>query len=579
MSKLHNKYLDFKSKISNRVASKWLPITLFLFCLGFLPSNSVSNNLFASSLSVNSLANSLIFDQKSESTQIEFLEDSSSPEFAFEIPEASRPQSPAKLPQTMPMVATPDLSNAGVTKINTSPSFAPRVAKISQPVAKSSSSEETSTVQSKPATLAVAKVRADKSTTDFKEALRPRFEKGNILVFDEEALNLGSFSPIQNARVFWFGHESSVQTRTNSNGVARFPQGEIYSARFIVKAEGYLPAVGYAKAGLVTPIALYSEKRLPAILKSLNIGTDFQSRFILGKILSPSGEPVSDVHFDLNESNKQKAFFSAGKWSLFVPNLKGTGPSGDFLFSGLQSFSFDYFLPTRSDSEGSSSELSSQPFSFSGIDQIASVTLVESPPSELSTQIVDSSLLEFDAGLSAVGTIGGQGGVYTPNSEGFITFEKLSNKTTVDLVEVRARGYRKAWLSPSPSTPKSMPDFLPLFTEGHLIRVFEEAHGAVNPDLGMVLGNLRPEFFNEPVEVKILGPSGTQISFIEVFYFDADNNLDSNLMATAPETQNFAIPNLIPGEWHLQIRGTISGELLATQVVRTSSRVVSYVQF
>ncbi len=411
-----------------------------------------------------------------------------------------------------------------------------------------------------------------------KIALRPKFERGNLFIFKEDSLTQEGFSlGVPGAEVIWFGAGSDVITRSNETGFAPFAEGKIYSAKFVVKAPGFLPAIGYARNGKVTPVALFSEARLAPVLKSLKTTPQSGKTLVFGKILDPKGLPASDIQIETSSANKN-IFYSFGEWSLFMPNLTQTGASGDFLISDMNS-SFELILPTSKSPAAIEKELAAAAIDFTQIGPVASVTLIEGSRFEHITEIRDGGTLEFPEGLMAAATSSGQSDYYKTDLDGFLKLNNIRDKPTSELLEVRFPGYKDSWLSPIASEPKSTPTVLPLYTQFDLENMFDSVREFTSLELGLVLGNLTDTFFTDSYQIEVLNSLGIKQDLFKVFYFNQDNSIQARLNQTHPSKQNFAIPNLAPGEWQIRVVNAKTQEVIAVQVVRTNLNTISYVQF
>ncbi len=86
---------------------------------------------------------------------------------------------------------------------------------------------------------------------------RASIEQAHLRIVDEETLNLNEPRGVSGVEVFWFGTESGIKTVSNSKGIALVPKFVTHSARFIAKAPGYMPAVGYSIGEMVTPVVMH----------------------------------------------------------------------------------------------------------------------------------------------------------------------------------------------------------------------------------------------------------------------------------------------------------------------------------
>lgn len=391
-----------------------------------------------------------------------------------------------------------------------------------------------------------------------------------ILVIDEESLAFNTPTAIEGAEVNWVSPVSGLVRKTNANGESASPYPNTVSARFVVTAPGYLPAVGYATAGVTVPVVLTKESRLGPVIKSLGVVPDPDRVLLLGKVLRADLKPAAGVRLDTSAEEPFRSYYSIGALGLFHPGAKESGTQGDFLVSGLKS-GIQYLMPTEDAKEWPAWILD-----MTGLPQIVTTTITESSPSSAHTQVVDAFAMERPGGAVHV-TVGGQRGLFLPDEEGFLNIDELHPRGSAELVEIRSEGYAKTWISAVPN-PKLFPVAASVFTDKQLREVFQREPDA---DLaqGVVFGNLRAERFTKPVTVSVYNAAGRRQRDALVVYFDADNRATSRAKATDPVTQNFAIANLAPGEWHLVLTDPTTGRGVGAQVVRTERETVSQVQF
>jgi hypothetical protein len=416
------------------------------------------------------------------------------------------------------------------------------------------------------------------STNEFSVNLPKNiYRKGGLelLVIDEESFLEKKPKVISKAQVFWGHSASAISTESNNSGRALPPNARFASARFVVKAEGYLPAVGYATRNMITPVILIKEKRLGAVLKSLNVTPAAGKTLVWGKFLSDSLEGQEKIQIESSDPSA-KAFYSIGSFGLFHPKATSSGPQGDFLVSALPR-ELHYLLPSESRDLGEVSELPPALLNLAGLGPIITTTIVQSKSSSVETQVVDGLSLEKPE-TSIYATVGGQRGMFTADEDGFVNFKGLPLRNQVDLVEVRASGYLKSWIN-APANGESFPELVSLFNRAQLNELLQGSGVNLQQSNPVILGQLRPEAFKKKYAVEILDSNGISPEGVEVVYFDQKNRPNPNQNGTDRLMQTFAVLNLAAGEYHLVIRDVDSHQLVSMQVVRCADSVLSQVQF
>lgn len=549
------------------------------------------------------LSKSLIFDQASDHASYRPV-----PFVISEFPQSN--QSPQQLIEKKPLLASVDASSKPKSNAFT-PVYAPKpkaesplLAAIPAIATPAAPPEKPAVVETKAPAIAVA-TNAPAQKQDptpkvpviekvaVKQAKKkldrpPRFALGDarLVVLSEDGLLGGEkAAPIEGAVVEWVGPGSGLRSRTDTNGTARIPYPLALSARFLVRAPGYVPATGYAVAGLDQPIVLIREDRLPAIIKSLGIVVEPNKRILLGKILDRQGRPVSGATVDANVTKPFRSYYSMGSFGLFHTAALSTGAQGDFLITGIDD-GIQYLMPTvnlakslKDVSEESAAEGREWPAAivdFSGLPQVVSVTVSERPASPMVSQVVDAFALERpDAPVHV--TVGGQRGIHVPDDDGDLKIPDLSLRGSVDLVEVRSQGYLKTWLNSLPRS-ETFPTAISLFTWPQMERLFSRDTGMPNFSRGLVMGHLNDRY-KKPADIGVYDGRGRRKADAKVFYFDGNNEIRSGLASTEISSQAFAVTNLGPGEWHLVVKDHKSGEGLSVQVIRVDSETVTQVEF
>ena len=421
-----------------------------------------------------------------------------------------------------------------------------------------------------------------------KKFVQPRAEAevAKIFVMSEESLMSGEPQAVVDAEVNWVSVKSGLISRTDANGVARSPYRKISSMRFIVNAPGYLPAVGYAVGGMAIPVVLSSEARLAPIIKSLKVIPDATKTLVIGKVLDRKLRAISNVTVDTSVEKPFSIFYSFGELGIFHPQAKLTGPQGDFFISGMRD-GIQYFMPSQTIKTNvqSANGLDSEQIrewpatimDMSGLPSVVTVTLMESTKASVLTQVLDAQTEERpDVGVHLI--IGGQRGVYVPDAEGYFKLADLHYRNSVDLVEIRAQGYIKTWITSLPN-PQNFPEAVLLYKQNFLDELFGEYLYDVDMAKGVTFGHLRPERFNRPVEIRVYNNTGKESDQAKIFYGDAENNLSLRKKSTDSLVQSFAITNLDAGEWHVLVLGAKSQKVLDAQVLRTEAGTLSQLQF
>lgn len=415
-----------------------------------------------------------------------------------------------------------------------------------------------------------------------------RFELGDarlIVVSEDGFLGGEKAQAVEGAVIEWVGPGSGLRSRTDAAGSARVPYPLALSARFLVRAPGYLPATGYAVAGLDQTIVLIREDRLPAIIKSLGITPEPSKRLVFGKVLGKNGKPIAGVTVDANVTKPFRSYYSMGSFGLFHNAANATGPQGDFLVTGIDN-GIQYLMPTLNmgklpsvdDEEPSTMrEWPASIIDFSGLPQVVTVTISERANSPVESQVMDAFGMERPESPIHV-TVGGQRGVHIPDDDGDLKIADLSLRGSVDLVEVRSQGYLRTWLNALPRAV-TFPTAISLFTWSQMERLFGRDNLSVNFSRGLVMGHLGLEHYRNPVEVSVFDGRGRRNSEAKVYYFDSENEIRSSMQATDHNVQSFAAANLGPGEWHLVAKDAKSGEGLSMQVIRVDSETVTQVEF
>jgi len=415
------------------------------------------------------------------------------------------------------------------------------------------------------------------------EKFTPVFSKdASLLIVDGEELNFGELKPIQGASVYWFGYQSGFKVSSSKNGEVFAPSSKFLSARYIVHAPGYIPAVGYATAKNKSIVALVPEQKLPAVIKSLHVVPDATKTMFFGKILGHSETPLGGVTLDAQIKDPFKLFYSVGSFGLFHPAATQTGSSGDFFISGIDR-ALQYFMPSLNGLDGSTGnpsivDLPASIVDLSGVGPVISHTIQRSKTITLETDVHDAFSLERPEGVGIRVTVGGQRGVAIPDSHGRLILKDMHVRSSSDLIEINADGYLLSWLSTAASS-KIMPDAIHLFTHQQLSEIFSDSSENVDRSKGIAFGNLSQDRFQSPVKISVLNSLGIEESKSRVYYFNQNNRIHAQQDRSLSGNQNFCITNLDPGEYHILVKNAQTDEVISVQVLRAAYETISQIQF
>jgi hypothetical protein len=400
--------------------------------------------------------------------------------------------------------------------------------------------------------------------------------RAGVYVLDESSFLESRFETVPGANVQWLHPNSNLTSKPNKKGLAFVPYPNAYSARYIVNAPGYLPAVGYAVKGMISPVLLYREARLGPILKSLNQTARPGHAIMIGKFLSRQLKPIEKVSFDQFLRDTQTSFYSLGLFGLFHPAAKETGPRGDFMINELD-LSLQYLLAKQDLGTQEIREWPAQLIDLKGLSPVLTTTLIEPEARVLSTQLVDSFSLERpETGIYA--SIGGQRGLYEPDADGILDLNEAFERPSVDLIEIQSQGYLKTWLN-TPALSEALPDFVPLFTLEQLDEVLKTVDASASLNQSYVIGAVRPENIRRKFSLRVYGSNGRMFKNAKVFYFGKQNSLTSSAEGLNPKDARFVISGLPEGEWHVVLVDTKTGQGRGIQVVRTQRGTISQTQF
>lgn len=422
-----------------------------------------------------------------------------------------------------------------------------------------------------------------------------------VLVIEEDSLMLKRMKAMPKVSIQWMGEGSGLTTQTDDYGLAHSPYPNTHSIRFIAKAPGFLPALGYAVGGIVTPIVMVPEKKVPGIVKLLGLTLEPEKVLVLGHILDQNYQPVDSMTLDTSSVSTSKIFYS-GKttgiyWSQITRDSKeiaSTGLWGDFLVSGLET-GIQYLMPSRTlqneelktlvdHPEASEQQMNEWPafigsFDFNqgkdsmkqGSSPVVSVTIQKGTPKKIETQVVDAfSWIRPSSGIRV--NVSGQrdlaDGLNSPDEEGFVKPENLFLRSGVDIIEIQSQGYRPSWIS-SVASRENFPSVVPMFTENQLQTVFQKIPSESGLEKSVVMGALRPERFTREVKINVYNSAGKKNKDAKVYYFASEGNqVDPTRTSTDRIVQRFTVSNLGLGEWHVMAIDAKTGRGLGVQVIR-----------
>ncbi len=471
----------------------------------------------------------------------------------------------SKLPTPSPIIDTkPQPVNVAMNQISTPP--------------------ETPEAPKKP-----EKTSEDMSVESYATWNQPKAEAdvAKIYVISEESMMAGEPKAVVGAEVKWVSEKAGLLSRTDAYGVARTPYARTSSMRFIVSAPGFLPSVGYAIGGLAIPVVLSSEARLAPVIQGLGIVPDPNKTLVLGKILDHKLRPVQNVSVDASLEKPFAVFYSYGDLGIFHPKAKATGPQGDFFISGMRD-GIQYFLPSqlvKANVESSTGSLDSEQirewpasiFDMSGLPSVVTVTIIEPTKATVKTQVLDAQSEDKpDVGVHL--TIGGQRGVYVPDGDGYFKLQDVHFRNSAELIEIRAQGFLKTWISAIPSI-QNFPSTILLYRQSFLDEILGEHLYDVDTSKGITFGHLRPEQYTRAVEIRVYSNTGKESTEAKIFYGDSENNLTTKQKGTDPLVQSFALGNLEPGEWHVLAIDAKTQKVLGAQVLRVEEGTLSQMQF
>jgi hypothetical protein len=400
-----------------------------------------------------------------------------------------------------------------------------------------------------------------------------------VWIVDEVSLLDQSARAIADAEVHWIHPNFGVSSKSNEHGITVSPLGRTHSTRFIVYKEGYLPAVGYATLGQVSPVILYPESRKGPILNPLGLKAE-NRHLIFGKFVKSNLKPLANLFLDLNDTNPARAFYAAGPLSFFTPLAEHTGATGGFIAAHLNS-KLQYLMPT----ELSKKEWPAATVNTLGAPLEFSLSIVESRPYEHVFSISDAVHGTPPSGVPVLASVGGQKGPVWPDEAGYIRMTELHKRPFVDLIELAIDPARKteevAGTDPSDSeylntwvnvshTSQSLLRDVPLFTPAQLRALLaEKIHIS---ERGIVMGTIQKSLAGRrALSMDVVDSFGAKTK-IETLFFDES-------VVSQDNSVKFAIPNIRSGEWHLVLRDAKTQKVLGVEVVRTKAKVVSQVGF
>lgn len=425
----------------------------------------------------------------------------------------------------------------------------------------------------------------------------------------------GEPKPIAGAKIHWVSKDSKIVSVTDAEGVAHAPYKSTVSLRFFVDAPDYLPAMGYAVGGLVTPVVMVPQWKLDAhILQPLGIVLDNQRTLVIGKVVDRKLRPVSSVTVEAGLEDPFRTFYSPGFLGRYDKDSTHTGPLGDFFLSGIGS-GIQYLMPTQETKAGRL-EWPATALDFSGAPEVVTVTLQEGRATTARPELVDvaneNDEATDDDNAEAVenqfaGVTFAVQGQSTPpdpvSKSGKLKISKLFLRSGTDLVEIFSPAHKKVWLNGVVNS-KNFPATVGLFSDSSLDNVFSEVQEEVDLSQGVILGHLQEDTYRRPARIAIFDSEGRRNKTAKIYYPDATNSIrvkrdeegtalrDSKgvlikqNLSTSPSIGNFAITNLGPGEWTVFVmdapkksRKQKTPNVTGVMAVRADYNTITQIQF
>ncbi|HVJ66312.1 MAG TPA: hypothetical protein VM901_13725 [Bdellovibrionota bacterium] len=400
--------------------------------------------------------------------------------------------------------------------------------------------------------------------------------RARVIAVDAQELNFGRIVPIATAEATWMGNDSRLQSRADNNGVMQAPYKNTRAQRFVVKANGYIPAVGYAVMGSVSVALMYRSELEASFVADQGSG----SHVIIGKVLDKDLRPVPGLKIESSDTNA-RVDYSVGTLGLFQPEFMPRRPasdvSGDFVVNGLDE-SIQYLIPSSSD------EAELWPVTaidLSGLPRVVSLAIPKVEKVFAKTSIRDVYAQRRPAG-QVIMTIAGQTGEYIPEDDGKTLIENLFPRPAMDVMEIWADSYLKTWVH-APANPALMPPVSPMLTEQRVQEILDTSSIHWSASESLVIGKVAA---HGGFEVRVMGPDGKRATDAMVIYFDANGEVNPELTTTA-ENREFMVLGLGDGEWNLLTVNPAAkvgptGEPIAAGVggtiVRTAAGVMSVVE-
>ncbi|NCN28633.1 hypothetical protein GW915_13795 [bacterium] len=444
--------------------------------------------------------------------------------------------------------------------------------------------------KAKPAAVPLAQAAAIKkvvNSTPVKDETSPALEsmapkvsngKAALWILDQDAFSAGQKHGITDATVYWVHPQANIASESDQNGHAFSPLNKINSARFVVIAPGYIPAIGYGLNSQVTTVLLHKESRAKSVSKGLML--EAGESLILGKILDEKLSPVKEAIFDLSDPLPAKTHYSAraGIFSRkFNPAPTQTVESGDFALVNLGPW-IQYVMPTvLPDTEWPASIVNLEGIAETiereskGL-RATEMSIVITPGNTYQKSVtVSDSMYGVKPETAIHATIGGQRGVLIPDETGALSLKDLGARGFVDLLDIKARGYLDTWISFASHSWEKTAD-VALFTEQQLRSLFT----GVNIDLknnGVILGKVSAKNFPaHNIDVEVYDSFGQKLDADRVHYFETDLFVKDGVL-------RFAVNKVPSGEWHVVLRNSENSDIYSMDVVRVEKRTVSQVEF
>jgi len=371
--------------------------------------------------------------------------------------------------------------------------------------------------------------------------------------------------------VYWIHPHSQLKSLSNKKGYAVAPYAHSMILRYIVSAPGYLPALGYAIQGEISPVLLYREEKLSTILKTLNYPVKSSKSIVIGKILDENYRGIPEISILTRHSGNTQTNYSLGAFGIFNNSSTKTGKMGDFILNlnkestlNISLHKSDEYLPGFS-------------FNTIGLQGVFTTTLQIGEEVHLASNLVDSMSFEKAHEGSFIKFLQQQD-VYTPNSDGIVELEPVFVKNAFDVYETHAKSYQTTLLTAT-HNEDNFPNYITLYTEEQLDKVLDPYLEDTDFLKGIVIGHLSHKKYHKEYAVKVFNNYGQELIDVDIIYFDENNLANIELEETDAHFQNFSILGLRSGEYHALIIDPDTQRGVSIQSFRTQAGAVTQLEF